>query len=117
MRDGIPVRSLLASAALLLTLIAPAAGQSCVDLLEPMRAGLSDRQIARIMGLSMAEVGFCRRELQRPMRIGPAGPSPQGAAGPPPFGAVGPPPFGAMGPPPFGAAGPSPAGTTLRRLK
>jgi hypothetical protein len=94
--------------------IAPA--QECTTLLSLFQQGLSNVEIARSTGWTTNNVAACRRELQRPIIVGPAGAPPVGAAGPAPRNAAGPPPVGAAGPPPVGAAGPPPVGHEVRRL-
>lgn len=114
----------LAFVAGVVALGSPARAQDCTALLDMLQQGLGSAEIARITGLPVNSVEECRRELSRPIRVGPAGPPPLGAAGPPPLGAAGPPPrgaagpppFGAAGPPPFGAAGPPPVGRDVKRL-
>ena len=69
-----------------------------------------DAEIAAITGLSTNSVGACRRELSRPLGVGPAGAPPAAAVGPPPVNAPGRPPIGAAGVPPAGAAGAPPVG-------
>jgi hypothetical protein len=96
----------------------PAHAQGCSSLLGLFQQGGKDADIARATGLRVSDVAACRRQLSRPIIVGPegpppvdaAGPPPRRAAGPPPVGAAGPPPRGAAGPPPFGAAGPPPGG-------
>lgn len=94
----------------------PARGQDCGFLLGLFQQGLSTTEIARGTGLGTNEVEACRRELRRPIFVGPQGPPPLNAAGPPPKNAPGPPPLGAAGRPPLGAAGPPPVGHDVRRL-
>jgi hypothetical protein len=88
----------------------------CVALLPLFQRGGSDAQVAEATGLPFAAVSSCRRELSRPVYVGPAGAPPMGAAGPPPMGAAGRPPMGAAGAPPMGAAGPPPVGRDVKRL-
>jgi len=95
---------------------ATARAQDCTSLLSLFQQGLSDADIARATGLPTNSVASCRRDLQRPIVVGPAGPPPLGAAGPPPVGAAGPPPVGAAGRPPLGAAGPPPVSREVKRL-
>jgi hypothetical protein len=105
-----------AFAAVLLISANPAAAQYCESLLGPMQRGLSDREIARAADLPLHVVRNCRRDLQRPIRVGPDGSPPVGSAGPPPVGAAGPAPFGSAGPPPGGAAGAPPVGREIQRV-
>jgi hypothetical protein len=93
-----------------------AGAQDCTAFLNLFQQGLSDRQIAQATGLRTNDVAACRRQLQRPIVVGPEGPPPVGAAGPAPRRAAGPPPVGAAGPPPVGAAGAPPAGREIKRL-
>ncbi len=112
-------RSLLPAAAMgaLICAPAPAAhGTDCGSLLSLFQEGRSTVEIARMTGLTSTEVGDCRRELSRPIFVGPEGVPPYGAAGPPPRNAAGPPPGGAAGPPPVGPAGPPPKGREVKRL-
>lgn len=127
-------RLLVAGAVLSASVVSAGAvhAQSCTALLGLFQQGRSNVQIARATGLTTTDVAGCRRELQRPIFFGPAGPPPLNAAGPsprnpagppplhaagpPPLGAAGPPPLGAAGPPPLGAAGPPPVGREVRRL-
>jgi hypothetical protein len=81
-----------------------------------LREGRSTVEIARMSGMTSADVGRCRRELSQPVFVGPEGAPPVGAAGPAPRGAAGPPPGGAAGRPPAGAAGPPPVGHEVQRL-
>ncbi len=108
--------ALVLGGGLLLFTSAPSYGQYCYLLIDPLRAGLSNRDIAQRSGLTEADVAFCRRELSRPVLVGPPGMSPHEAIGVPPSGAVGPPPHGAIGPPPFGAMGPPPSSREVKRL-
>ena len=93
-----------------------ARAQDCTAFLNLFQQGLSDRQIAGATGLTTNDVAACRRQLQRPIVVGPEGPPPVGAAGSAPRRAAGPPPVGAAGPPPVGAAGPPPVGREVKRL-
>jgi len=93
-----------------------ASAQDCTAFLNLFQQGLSDQQIAGATGLTTNDVAACRRQLQRPIVVGPQGPPPVGAAGPAPRRAAGPPPVGAAGPPPVGAAGPPPVGREIKRL-
>jgi hypothetical protein len=93
-----------------------ARAQECTAFLNLFQQGLSDRQIAGATGLTTNDVAACRRQLQRPIVVGPEGPPPVGAAGSAPRRAAGPPPVGAAGPPPVGAAGPPPVGREVKRL-
>jgi len=102
-------------ASLTLTVTA-ARAQDCVSLLDLFQQGRSVVEISRLTGLTTTDVADCRRELSRPIHVGPAGPPPLGAAGPAPRGAAGRPPIGAAGAPPIGAAGPPPIGRDVRRL-
>ncbi|HYD50409.1 MAG TPA: hypothetical protein VEB21_18785, partial [Terriglobales bacterium] len=81
--------------------VLPRASQaiSCMALLDPLRAGYSNGEIAYYWGVAEAEVDHCRRELSRPIVVGPAGPPPKGAVGPPAWRPAGPPALGAAGPP------------------
>lgn len=88
----------------------------CMALLPLFQRGLSDPEIAAETQLPFAVVESCRRELSRPLPVGPAGAPPMGAVGAPPAGAAGRPPLGAAGPPPMGAAGPPPVGRDVQRL-
>lgn len=106
---GIGVALLLASTS--------TARADCMTLLPLFQQGGGAAEIAQLTGLPFAQVESCRRELSRPIVIGPDGAPPVGAAGPPPVGAAGPPPVGAMGRPPVGAAGPPPVGHVVRRLQ
>lgn len=94
----------------------PAAAQFCESLLGPMQQGLSDRQISRLADLPVYVVRNCRRDLQRPIRIGPDGSPPVNSAGPPPLGAAGSAPSNPAGAPPFGAAGAPPVGREIQRV-
>ncbi len=85
--------------------IPAASAQDCAPLLSLFQQGLGDADIAQATGLRTDSVAACRRALQSPNIVGPAGPAPFGAAGRPPVGAAGPPPLGAAGRPPLGAAG------------
>jgi len=89
---------------------APVAAQECVALLPLFQQGRGDAEIAAITGLSTNSVGACRRELSRPLGVGPAGAPPAAAVGPPPVNAPGRPPIGAAGVPPARAAGAPPVG-------
>lgn len=102
--------------AMSVTWTAAARAQDCTSLLSLFQQGLSDGDIAQATGLRTNNVAACRRELQRPIFVGPAGAPPVGAAGPAPGKAAGPAPRGAAGPPPVGAAGPPPAGREVKRL-
>lgn len=93
-----------------------ARAQDCTTLLSMFQQGRSDGAIAQVTGLTRNDVARCRRELQRPIVVGPEGPPPVGAAGPAPRNPAGPPPRGAAGPPPVGAAGPPPVGREIKRL-
>jgi hypothetical protein len=95
---------------------AAASAQECTSLLPLFQAGRSDEEIAHGTGWNINDVHWCRRDLSRPIEVGPAGVPPARAAGPPPVKAAGPPPVGAAGPPPVGAAGPPPVGRTIKRL-
>jgi hypothetical protein len=106
----------VASFSLLLFSAAPAAAQFCESLLGPMQQGLSDREIASLSDLPLHVVRNCRRDLQRPIHIGPEGSSPLNAAGGPPRGAAGPAPRNPAGPPPVGAAGAPPVGRDIQRV-
>jgi hypothetical protein len=85
-------------------------------LLAPMQQGLSDREISRLADLPVNVVRNCRRDLQRPIRVGPDGYPPLNAPGAPPLGAAGPAPRNPAGPPPGGAAGPPPVGRDIQRV-
>jgi hypothetical protein len=95
---------------------AGARAQNCTSLLSLFQQGLSDADIAQAAGWHTNSVAACRRDLQRPIVVGPSGAPPVGAAGPAPGNAAGPPPRGAAGPPPIGAAGPPPVGREVKRL-
>lgn len=99
-----------------LAAVRPATAIECTLLLGLFQQGASDAEIASVTGASLSVVNECRRELRRPVFVGPTGLPPVGAAGAPPAGAAGPPPVGAAGRPPAGAAGPPPVGRELRRL-
>jgi len=109
---------LLAGAALAasVSFVGVARAQECTTLLSLFQQGLSNAEIARSTGWTTNNVAACRRQLQRPIIVGPQGPPPVGAAGPAPQNAAGPPPRGAAGPPPIGAAGPPPVGREVKRL-
>ncbi len=107
--------SMAAAAALLFVGLAAPASADCNALLPLFQQGGSVAQVAQATGLSFAEVDLCRRELSRPVYVGPAGAPPLNAAGAPPLGAAGRPPMGAAGAPPIGAAGPPPLGRDVRR--
>jgi len=98
------------------TFVGVARAQECTTLLSLFQQGLSNVEIARSTGWTSNNVAACRRELQRPIIVGPEGPPPVGAAGPAPRNAAGPPPRGAAGPPPVGAAGAPPVGREVKRL-
>ncbi len=100
----------------MLSAAAVASAQDCTSLLPLFQRGGSDEEIAHGTGLNINDVRWCRRELSRPIEVGPAGVPPAGAAGPPPAKAAGQPPMGAAGPPPMGAAGAPPGGRTIKRL-
>ena len=91
-------------------------GQDCTAFLSLFQQGLTDAQVAGAAGITTNDAAACRRQLQRPIVVGPQGPPPVGAAGPAPRNAAGPPPRGAAGPPPIGAAGPPPVGREVKRL-
>ncbi len=95
-----------------------ARAESCALLLGAFQQGASDEEIAQATGFAVNDVSGCRRELSRPIFVGPSGVPPVGAAGVPPRGsAIGPPPSGsAVGPPPIGGPGPAPVGREVRRL-
>lgn len=94
----------------------PVAAQFCESLLGPFQQGYSDRQIARLADLPVHTVRNCRRDLQRPIHVGPDGFPPVNAAGPPPRGAAGPAPRNPAGPPPVGAPGGAPVGRQIQRV-
>ena len=98
------------------TSVGVARAQECTTLLSLFQQGLNDVEIARSTGWTSNNVAACRRQLQRPIIVGPQGAPPVGAAGPAPRNAAGPPPVGAAGPPPVGAAGPPPVGHEVKRL-
>jgi len=85
-----------------LALAGAARAQECTTLLSLFQQGLGNVEIARRTGWTTNNVAACRRELQRPIVVGPAGAPPVGAAGPAPGNAAGPPPVRAAGPPPVG---------------
>ncbi len=105
-------------AMVLITVIAAseAYATDCMVLLGAFQQGRSNVEIGRMSGLTATEVQDCRRELSRPIFVGPDGAPPVGAAGPAPRNAAGPPPIGAAGAPPSGAAGPPPVGREVKRL-
>ena len=111
-------RGLVAAGALaaMFGFAATAEAQDCTTLLSAFQQGLSAAQIARMTGLTTNDVERCRRQLSRPIFVGPAGAPPVNAAGPPPRNPAGPPPLGAAGPPPVNAAGPPPVGHEVKRL-
>ena len=119
-------RRVLVGAMLVATLGAAgtARAQDCMSILPLLQQGRGAVEIGKITGMTATEVEACRRELSRPIHVGPegvpprgaVGPPPNRAAGPPPVGAAGPPPLGAAGPPPVGAAGPPPVGRDVKRL-
>jgi len=110
------VIALSAIATISLSSSAPADAQFCESLLGPFQAGLSDREIARGANLPVSTVRNCRRDLQRPIQLGPDGFPPVNGAGPPPVGAAGRAPGKAAGPPPVGAAGAPPVGRQIQRV-
>jgi hypothetical protein len=87
-----------------------AGAQSCAQIDDLLRRGMTVLQVARATGLSSKEVEACRRGLRQGQVNSPAGPPPYGAAGPAPHGAAGPASHGAPGPAPHGAPGPAPHG-------
>ena len=111
-----PIGLVLAVAIFELFCAFPARAQDCALLLDLFQQGFSTTEIARNTGLTVNQAEACRRELSRPIFIGPPGPPPLNAPGPPPRNAPGPPPLGAAGPPPLGAAGPPPVGWDVKRL-
>ncbi|GIW45991.1 MAG: hypothetical protein KatS3mg077_3273 [Candidatus Binatia bacterium] len=123
MPDTAPQGAAATTAALLAFLVCalafralPAHANDCMVLLPLFQRGLSDADIAAETQLPFAVVESCRRELSRPLPVGPAGAPPMGAPGAPPAGAAGRPPMGAAGQPPMGAAGPPPVGRDVQRL-
>jgi hypothetical protein len=114
-RIGTMVRAGLAIVALLVT-SRVAHGQDCGPLLSLFQQGRNTTEISRITGMPRNQVEGCRRELSKPIFVGPEGSPPLGAVGPAPKRAAGPPPVGAAGPPPLGAAGPPPLGRKVKRL-
>lgn len=102
----------------MLTLVpaTPVAGQFCESLLGPFQQGYSDREIARLADLPLHTVRNCRRDLQKPIQVGPEGYPPVNSAGPPPRGAAGPAPRNPAGPPPVGAPGGAPVGRQIQRV-
>ena len=100
----------------LLAMSSVAHGQDCVPLLSLFQQGRSTTEISKVTGFTRNQVEGCRRELTKPIFVGPDGSPPLGAVGPAPKRAAGPPPVGAAGPPPLGAAGPPPVGREVKRL-
>jgi hypothetical protein len=94
----------------------PAEAQFCESLLGPFQQGYSDREIARLADLPVNTVRNCRRDLQRPIQVGPEGFPPVNGAGAPPRGAAGPAPRNPAGPPPVGAPGGAPVGRQIQRV-
>ena len=111
-----PRTAFIVSLSVLFLSVAPATAQFCESLLGPMQQGLSDREIAGLADLPVHVVRNCRRDLQRPIHIGPEGSPPVNAAGAPPRGAAGPAPRNPAGPPPVGAAGAPPVGRDIQRV-
>jgi hypothetical protein len=102
--------------AAVLSCAAPAPAQDCTPLLGLFQQGRNTTEISRMTGLNRNQVESCRKELSKPIYVGPAGAVPLGAVGPGPRNAAGPPPVGAAGPPPVGAAGAPPVGREVKRL-
>ena len=103
-------------AAIVVLQAAPARAQFCESLLGPLQQGYSDREISRLADVPIHTVRNCRRDLQRPIQVGPDGFPPINGAGSPPLGAAGPAPRNPAGPPPVGAPGGAPVGRSIQRV-
>jgi hypothetical protein len=114
--SGRTVGCVAAAVAALSMLAGVASAQDCTTLLSLFQQGRRSTEIARMTGLTTTEVESCRRQLRRPIFVGPAGVPPVNAAGPPPRNPAGPPPRNPAGPPPRNPAGPPPVGHEVQRL-